>query len=209
MLFYDCSTAPNPRRARIFIAEKGLEIETQEVSMIKGEQLAPDFLRVNPRATIPVLVTDEGTVLTENLGIAAYLEARFPNPPLMGETPDQKGAVLAWNAIVEQQGAAPIGEALRNGNPMMKDRAIPGTVNYEQIPELAARGMARVDTFFDMIEARLQDSPYLAYDAFTLADITCLVFVEFARVIRRSIPEGNAATLDWHARIKARPSASL
>jgi glutathione S-transferase len=209
MLFYDCSTAPSPRRARIFIAEKGVEIETREISMIKGEQLSPDFVKVNPRATIPVLVTDEGTVLTENLGIAAYLEARFPNPPLMGETPDQKGAVLAWNATIEQQGGAPIAEALRNGNPMMKGRAITGTVNYDQIPELAARGMARVDTFFDMIEARFQESPYLAYDAFTLADITCLVFVEFARVGKKSIPEGNAATLDWYERVKARPSASL
>ncbi len=83
MLFYDCATAPNPRRARMFIAEKGLEIETRDVSIAKGEQLDATFLVVNPRATIPVLVTDQGAALTENLGIAAYLEAQFPEPPLM------------------------------------------------------------------------------------------------------------------------------
>jgi len=117
MLFYDCSTAPNPRRARMFIAEKGLEIESRDISIAKSEQLAPEFLAINPRATIPVLVTDSGAVLTENLGIAAYLEAAHPEPPLMGQTPDEKGAVMMWNAIVEQQGGLPIAEVLRNTNP--------------------------------------------------------------------------------------------
>jgi len=87
MIFYDCSTAPNPRRARMFIAEKGLTIETRDISIARGEQLSPAFLAINPRATVPVLVTDEGDTLTENLGIAAYLEARFPNPPLLDQQP--------------------------------------------------------------------------------------------------------------------------
>jgi len=209
MLFYDCSTAPNPRRARMFIAEKGVQIETREISMKTGDQLKPDFLKVNPRATIPVLVTDAGTVLTENLGIAAYLEAAFPEPPLMGQTPDEKGLVLAWNTTVEQQGGAPIAETLRNTNPHMKGRAIPGPVDFDQILELGERGMARVDLFFDLLEARLSESAYLALDTFSLADITAFVFVDFARVIRRRIPEGNTATQTWFDAIKARPSASL
>ena len=209
MLFYDCSTAPNPRRARMFIAEKGLTIETRDISIAKSEQLEPEFLTINPRATIPVLVTDSGAVLTENLGIAAYLEAAFPEPPLMGRTPEEKGAVLMWNAIVEQQGGLPIAEVLRNTNPHMKDRAIPGQVNFEQIPALAERGMARVDLFYDLLEEQLTQSEFLALDQFTLADITCFVFVDFARVIRRRIPEGNAATLAWFDAIKSRPSAAL
>lgn len=209
MIFYDCSTAPNPRRARMFIAEKGLEIETRDVSIAKGEQLSQEFLEVNPRGTIPVLVTDDGTVLAENLGIAAYLEAAFPEPPLMGASPEEKGLVLMWNAIVEQQGGMPIAEVLRNTNPHMKGRAIPGPQNFEQIPELAERGRARVSLFFDQLEERLQQVPYLAGETFTLADITGFVFVDFARVIRTRIPEGNAATLDWFERIKARPSAAM
>lgn len=209
MLFYDCSTAPNPRRARMFIAEKGLTIESRHISIAKSEQLHPDFLAINPRATIPVLVTDSGAVLTENLGIAAYLEAAFPEPPLMGRTPDEKGAVAMWNAIAEQQGGWPIAEVLRNTNPHMKARAIPGQTNFEQIPELAERGMARVDLFFDLLESRLKESANLALDHFTLADITCFVFVDFARVIRRRIPEGNSATLAWFEAVRSRPSATL
>ncbi len=209
MLFYDCSTAPNPRRARMFIAEKGLEIETRDISIAKGEQLSEEFRAVNPNATIPVLVTDEGTALTENLGIAAYLEARFPEPPLMGRTPDEKGSVLMWNSIVEQQGGAPIAEALRNTHPAFEGRAIPGPVSHAQIPELAQRGTARVARFFDILEDRLTQSAFIASDVFTLADISTFVFVDFARVIKMKIPQENTATLAWFDKIAARPSAQL
>jgi len=209
MLFYDCSTAPSPRRARMFIAEKGLNIETRDVSIANGEQMGPEFLHVNPRATVPVLVTDEGVALTENLGIAAYLEARFPEPPLMGRSPEEKGQVLMWNAIVEQQGGAPIADALRNAHPMFKDRAIPGPANHAQIPELATRGAERVKTFFQMLEMRLQDSPFVAGDSFTLADISTFVFVDFARIIKMRIPEENTTTQAWFDKIQSRPSASL
>lgn len=209
MIFYDCSTAPNPRRARMFLAEKGLSPESHDISIAKGEQLEDAFRAVNPRATIPVLVTDEGTVLTENLGIAAFLEAHTPEPALMGRSADEKGLVLMWNAIVEQQGGMPIAEALRNSHPAFKDRAIPGPENYAQVPELAERGLARLAHFFDLLEDRLKASPYLAGDEFSLADISAFVFVEFARVIKQRVPQGNAATLAWHARIQARPSAQL
>ncbi len=209
MLFYDCATAPSPRRARMFIAEKGLDIETRQISLADGAQLSPDFLAINPRATVPVLVTEGGQVLTENIAIAAYLEALHPEPPLMGSDPEEKAAVLMWNAIAETQGAQPVAEALRNGNPRMKGRALPGPTDYEQIPALAERGMQRVAAFFDLLEARLQDSPFLALERFTLADITAFVFVDFARVIRARIPEGNLATLTWFENVKARPSAAL
>jgi len=81
MIFYDCSTAPSPRRARMFIAEKGLDVETKDVNLGKGEQLLPEFLAINPRATVPVLVTDDQVVLTENIAIATYLEELHPTPP--------------------------------------------------------------------------------------------------------------------------------
>ncbi|MEX5562934.1 glutathione S-transferase [Pseudophaeobacter sp. 1A16562] len=209
MIFYDCSTAPNPRRARMFLAEKGLSPETHDISIAKGEQLDAAFLAVNPRATIPVLVTDTGTVLTENLGIAAYLEAAHPEPPLMGRTADEKGLVLMWNAIVEQQGGAPVAEALRNTHPAFENRAIPGPDHYAQIPELAERGQARTARFFDLLEERLQDSPFLATDHFTLADISAFVFVDFARVIKMRVPEANTATLAWQEAIRERPSSQL
>jgi glutathione S-transferase len=209
MLFYDCSTAPNPRRARMFIAEKGWEIETRDISIAKGEQLSPEFKAVNPRATIPVLVTDEGTVLTENLGIAAYLEAACPEPPLMGRTADEKGLVLMWNAMVEQHGGMPVAEALRNTHPAFANRAIPGPTDFPQIPELAERGLKRIGLYWDLLEERLQASPWLAGEVFTLADISAFVFADFARVVKQSIPDHCTATRAWYDAIKSRPSASL
>ncbi|WP_197917111.1 glutathione S-transferase family protein [Thiosulfatihalobacter marinus] len=207
MIFYDCNTAPSPRRARMFIAEKGIEIETRNIDLSKGEQLGPDYLAVNPRATVPALVTQGGQVLGENIAIAAYLEALFPEPPLMGEGAEEKGSVMMWNAMSEFQGGWAVAEALRNAHPAMKDRALPGPESYRQIPELAERGHARLNVFFDLLEQRLQESPYLASGRFTLADITAFVFCDFARVVRRAIPEENGATRDWFARISERDSA--
>ena len=207
MIFYDCSTAPSPRRARMFLSEKGLSPEVREVSIAQGEQLRPEFLTVNPRATVPVLVTEDGTTLTENHGIAAYLESAFPEPPLLGRTPQERGLVMMWNAIVETHGGMPIADALRNSNPHMKGRAIPGQKNIEQIPELAERGFARVEGFFDLLEDRLAHSPFLAVDHLTFADITAFVFVDFARVIKRRIPDGNRATKKWFDTIAQRDSA--
>ncbi|MDO6798691.1 glutathione S-transferase family protein [Shimia thalassica] len=209
MIFYDCSTAPSPRRARMFIAEKGLEIETREISMVKGEQLSPEFLAVNPGATIPVLVTESGQMLNENIGIAAYLEAMSPEPPLMGTTPDEKGAILNWNAISEFQGGHSIAEALRNGNPHMKGRALPGPNDFEQIPELAKRGMQRVHLYFDKLNTQLEGREFVASDTFSLADITSFVFVDFARVVKVRVEDTHPHLKRWYETIKARPSAQL
>ncbi|MFY9212105.1 MAG: glutathione S-transferase [Aestuariivita sp.] len=209
MIFYDCATAPSPRRARMVIAEKGITLETRQIDLRNGEHLQPDFLAINPRGTVPVLVTDAGHVLTENLGIAAYLEAAFPDTPLMGRSPEETGLIWSWTAICEQHGGMPVAEALRNASPAMKDRALPGPVPYAQIPELAERGRARVAAFIELLEARLSESPYLAGESFSLADLTGFVFVDFARVVKMGIPEANTATQDWFDRIKARPSAQL
>ncbi|MFS4582142.1 glutathione S-transferase family protein [Phaeobacter sp. C3_T13_0] len=209
MIFYDCSTAPNPRRARMFIAEKGLKIETRDISIANGEQASEAFRAINPRATLPVLVTDDGQTLTENLGIAAYLEALHPEPPLMGRTPAEKGQVLMWHAIAEAEGGMPIAEALRNSHPAFANRAIPGPENYAQLPNLAERGHARAGKFFELLEVRLKQSEFVALDYLTLADIAAFVFVDFARVIKKRIPEGNSATRAWYDTISERPSARI
>lgn len=209
MIFYDCSTAPSPRRARMVLAEKALTVETHEISLAENAQFSADFLAVNPNATVPVLVTDAGTVLTENNAIASYLEAQYPEVPLMGTSPDEKGLVVMWNAICEQQGGMAIAEVLRNSHPAMKGRAMPGALDLEQIPQLAERGQRRVAAFFEVLERRLSDNAYLAGENFSVADITGYVFVSFARVIKARIPAANGATLDWYRRVSDRPSASL
>ncbi|MGR3634552.1 MAG: glutathione S-transferase family protein [Shimia sp.] len=209
MIFYDCSTAPSPRRARMFIAEKGIDVEVQQIDLRHDAHRKPEFLALNPHGTVPVLVTDEGTPLTENIAIAGYLEAMCSEPPLMGVTPDEKGKVLMWNAICEFHAGMAIAEALRNSTPALKGRALPGAVDYAQIPALAERGILRLGRFFDKLEARLTESAFLAGDDFTMADITGFVFCDFARIVKQGIPEGNAASRAWFEKIKARPSAGL
>lgn len=209
MIFFDCSTAPNPRRARMVLAEKGLTPEVREISIAKGEQLSAEFRAINPQGMVPALELDDGTLLTENLGIAAYLEALQPEPLLLGRGAREKGLVMMWNAMVEQQGGLPIAEVLRNSHPAFENRAVPGPVDCPQIPALAERGRARAEAFLGLLEARLQQVPYLAGESFSFADITAFVFVDFARVIKMPVPQSHEATLDWQARIAARPSAAL
>lgn len=209
MIFYDNTTAPSPRRARIFLAEKGVEIETHQVNLAKGEQLLPEFLAINPTATVPVLVTDDGVTLTENIAIASYVEAMFPDVPLMGRTPSETAEVLMWNAICEAQGLLPVADALRNTTPQLKGRAITGPVNFEQIPALAERGLARAGLFFKTLEDRLDGRDYLVGDQLSLADITAFVICDFARVIKMRVDDDHPNLKAWFDAFKARPSASV
>jgi glutathione S-transferase len=209
MTLYDCSTAPSPRRARIVLAEKGVVHETVQVDLRAGEQLGEAFRRVNPACTVPVLQTDDGLTLTDNAGIAAYLEARFPEPALFGSTPAQKAEVASWNWRVEFEGLLAIAEAMRNSAPAMADRALPGPVNYPQIPELAQRGQARVQQFFVDLDRRLAGRGFVAGDRFSIADITAVVAVDFARVIKVRPGEQHPNLQRWRAAMALRPSMSL
>ncbi|NND53539.1 MAG: glutathione S-transferase family protein [Gammaproteobacteria bacterium] len=207
MRLFDFNRAPNPRRARMFIAEKGISIEKVTVDLYAMEQLRPEFLAVNPAGTVPVLETDEGVYLTETVAIASYLESLHPEPPLMGTTGIDKAQVLMWNNIVEQQGMAAIAEVLRNWSPGFANRAFPGTVDYAQMPELIERGRQRMTQFFDLIENRLKDRRFLAADSYTLADISLLAITEFASWVRVNPLRGRPALAAWHEAASARPSA--
>jgi glutathione S-transferase len=182
-------------------------VETQQVDLRNDGHRSPEFLALNQHGTVPVLTTDEGVNLTENIAIAGYLEALQPEPPLMGITPDEKGVVLMWNAICEFHGGMSIAEALRNSSPALKTRALPGAVDYAQIPELAERGKKRLKLFYSTLEQRLQTSLWLAGDNFTLADITGYVFCDFARIVKMTPPQENTATQAWLTKISKRPSA--
>lgn len=207
MILYDCKTAPSPRRARVFLAEKGIDAEIRQVDLAGGEHLGEAFIALNPLATVPVLVTDEGVAITENNGIAAYLEALKPEPALLGTTPTDQGLVWTWNAICEQQGFLAIAEAFRNAVPGLASRALTGPAGFEQIPALAERGRKRVALFFDLLEKRLESRDYLATDTYSLADISALIAVDFAARAKLPVPEGHSALRAWHARVSARPSA--
>jgi glutathione S-transferase len=208
IILYDCATAPSPRRARILLAEKGIAHETVQVDLVRGEQLGAAYREINPQCTVPALRTEEDGLLTDNAAIAAWLEARYPEPPLMGRTPAEKAEIASWNWRVEFEGLLAIAETLRNGSPAMADRALPGPVNYAQIPELAQRGLARVQHFFETLNKRLAGREFIATDRFSLADITAVVAVDFARVVRVKPGEQHPELMRWRAAMAQRPSMS-
>ena len=206
---FDCATAPSPRRARILLAEKGIAHETVEIDLRAAEQLSDAYRAINPRLTVPALRLDDGTVLTDNAGIAAWAEAQKPEPPLLGRTPVEKAEVASWNARVEGEGFMAIAEAFRNSTPAMKDRALPGPNNYAQIPELAERGVARLSAFVDMLDAHLATNAHVAGDHFSLADITALVAIDFARIVRMKPAETHANIGRWRTQLSQRPACRL
>lgn len=206
---YDCATAPSPRRARILLAEKGVAHATVAVDLKTREQMGQAYRLINPQCTVPALRTEEGAVLADNAAIAAYLEARFPEPPLLGATPLQKAFVASWNWRVEFEGLLAIAEALRNGSPAMANRALPGPVDYPQIPELAQRGAARVRHFFDTLDTQLACHAFVAGEAFSIADITAVVAVDFARVVKVKPDEQHPHLLRWRADMALRPAMLL
>jgi glutathione S-transferase len=207
--FYDCATAPSPRRTRILLAEKGIAHQSVMVNLAQGEQLGEAFRAINPRCTVPVLVLDDGTRLCDNAAIAAYVEAAYPEPPLQGRTPVEKAEVASWVWRIEFEGLMAIAEVLRNTSPAMAHRALPGPVDYEQIPELAQRGQARLRNFVDTLEAHLAGREFIATGAFSLADITGVVMIDFARVAKVRPGEQHPNLLRWRAAMGQRPAMSL
>lgn len=209
LTLYDFPRAPSPRRARIFLAEKNVAHETVVVDLAAGEQLGDAYRAINPHCTVPALRLDDRTVLTDNAAIHAYLEAAYPEPPLLGTTPLEKAEIASWNARIELEGFMAVAEGLRNSAPAMKDRALTGPVNYAQIPELAERGVARLTAFMAMLDAHLANRDVIATGRFSLADISAVVVVDFARVVRVKPRPEQLNLLRWREAMASRPSVAL
>mgnify|MGYP001823494731 CR=1 FL=1 len=208
MKFYDCKTAPSPRRVRIFLAEKELSIETVQIDLGAGEQFGEAFRKINPDCVVPALELDDGSCISEVLAICQYLEELQPEPALLGATPQERARVTMWNAKVEQQGLWAVADAFRNSAKGLADHAVTGPDPYPQIPALADRGRARVEQFFRRLDCRLAESRFVAGDNFSIADISAMVAVDFAGWIKITIPEDAKNLRRWHAEVSARPSAA-
>ena len=206
---YDCSTAPSPRRARILLAEKGIRHETVQVDLRNGEQLGEAYRKINPQCTVPALRTEEGAILADNAAITAWAEARYPDPPILGTTPLEKAEIASWNWRVEFEGLLAIAEAMRNTAPAMANRALAGPADYAQIPELGRRGLERLQRFLVVLNDRLDGRDYIAGDRFSVADITAVVAVDFARVVKVKPGEQHPHLLRWRAKIGERPATAL
>jgi len=207
MKLYDYTRAPNPRRVRIFAAEKGIELEKVEVDLGTAQQLQDDYKAINPRVSVPALELDDGTVICESVAICRYLDEIQPEPPLFGTGALEKAMVEMWHRRVELEGLGPISEAVRNSVVFFAGRAIAGPHDFEQIPELAERAMQRTDIFYDMLDARLAESPFVAGEHFTIADISALCGIDFARVIKKRVGDDRPNLQRWHEIVSARPSA--
>lgn len=207
MKLYDCRTAPSPRRVRIFMAEKGIDIPTVQVDLRNREQLTPAFRKINPYCTVPVLELDDGTYIRSSVGIQRYLEERFPQPPLMGSSPEEKGRIADLQWRIETDGFFAAAEMLRNTAQGMKDRALTGPVDYAQIPALAERGRKRMEVFLQDLDQLASDAgPFLCGKSFSVADIDGMIVIDFAKRLHLEI--NGTATLAWYENVAARPSAS-
>ena len=210
MKIYDSKLAPNPRRVRIFMAEKGISCETEQIDIIKGENLSDDFLAVNPRGLLPTLVLDDGTVLDESVAICRYFEETHAEPPLMGTGAVGKAKVEARQRHMEFDGLLGAADAFRNAFPLFSSRGLAGSAGeVDAIPALVERGNASVERFYRRLNDDLGDSTFVAGDEFTIADITALCTVDFAAgAARIGIPDDCENLKRWHAEVSARPSAA-
>jgi len=207
MKFYDCTTAPSPRRVRIFLSEKGITLDTVQVDLRNGEQFTDAFRAINPECTVPALQLEDGTVIADAIAICQYVEELHPDPPLIGSTPQERAVVTAINRQIERDGFFAAMDALRNTATGLKGRALPGPHDYEQIPELAERGRMRLEHFFRDMEARLAGRAFVAGDRYTIADISALIVVDFAGRLKLAVPEQCANLRRWYAAVSGRPSA--
>ncbi|MDB5995080.1 MAG: Glutathione S-transferase [Pseudomonas sp.] len=208
MKLFQSPSSPNSRRVRIFLAEKGVVIPTEHVDLGAKAQFSDAYRAINPWLVVPTLVLDDGTSIGEVPAIWRYLEEAYGRFPLLGVNAKDKALVTMWERRVELDGFAAVMEAIRNTLPVLAGRALAGPHNYEQIPALAERSVLRVKDFYADLNARLAEAPFVAGDAFSAADITALVTVDFASGgINLPISEEHTALKHWYDTVSNRPSA--
>ncbi|MEM8644891.1 MAG: glutathione S-transferase [Pseudomonadota bacterium] len=193
--------APNPRRVRIFLAEKGIDIDYEQIDINAGEHKSEAMTALNPMQRIPVLVLDNGTAISETIAICRYFEALQPDPPLMGTTALEKAVIDMWQRRVEEKLLMPVAQVLRHTNPRM------AALEDPQVPEWGEANRPRVDWMLDVLDAELASRDYIAGHEYSLADISALVGTDFMRVIKTDMG-GRDNLRRWHDRVSARPSAS-
>ena len=195
MHLYSFDAAPNPARLKMFMDYKGIAIETTQIDLGKEEQLGEGYRAIVPEATVPALVLDDGSVLCAVIAIVHYLEAMYPERPLLGRNPEERAHILNWNHRLFTDVFSAIADAFRNAHPKYVNRALPGPADIPQLPELAARGKTRLTAAFSMLNETLADRRFLAGYSVSFADIDLLTALDFAAWGARLMPEESLAHL--------------
>jgi len=201
MKLYDGGRAPNPRRVTVFLAEKGIEVETVPVDMGQLGHKSEEVTRLNPLQRLPVLVLDDGTALSESVAICRYFEELHPEPPLMGTGARDKAIVEMWNRRLEMIFLGAVANAFRHTHPAMKEWEKP------QIAEWGEVNRPKALAFLELLDKELADREFIAGDRFSIADITGMIGFEFMKPARIERPEHLSNVMRWYQAVSSRPSA--
>lgn len=201
MKLYDSRMAPNPRRTRIFLAEKGIAVPTEQVDIMTQQHKTPEYTAINPLQRMPALVLDDGVVIAESIAICRYFEVRQPAPPLFGVGAEEIALIEMWNRRCEISFFANVAAVFRHLHPAMKELEVP------QVPAYAEAMRPRAVWFLDLLDKELASREFIAGKRFSVADITTLVAVDFMKPAKLAMPDNLANVKRWHAAVSARPSA--
>jgi glutathione S-transferase len=200
MKIYETKTAPNPRRVRMFLAEKGIDMDYVQVDIQKGENLSAEMRAKNPLGKIPILELDDGTCIAETDAICTYFEALHPEPPLMGSSALEKGTISMWQRQVELALMLQVGMCFQHTTGYFKDRMVP-------VPEYGKEAGINASKYLNILERRLELNTFIAGDTFSIADITALCAIDFARVVNIRIKDEQTNLLRWYDSVNSRASA--
>lgn len=201
MKLYDSGRAPNPRRVRVFLAEKGLTVPTEQVDIGTMAHKTDAYTAINPLQRLPALELDDGTIITESVAICRYFEALRPEPPLFGRGAKEEALVEMWNRRLELHLLFSVAAVFRHLHPAMRELESP------QVPEWGEANKPRVMEFLDFLDAELRDRLFVAGDRYTIADITGLIAVDFMKPAKLIVPDDFVNVRRWHGQIATRPSA--
>lgn len=201
MILWDSKTAPNPRRVRIYLAEKGITVPTQQIDIAAKENRAPAFLAKNPLGGVPVLELDDGTCIAESIAICRYFEEQQPEPPLFGTGPTDRALVEMWQRRMELSLLVPVSHAFQHTHQFFAGR-------ITQVADYGAAAKATAERQLQWLDGQLGDRAYVAGDRYTVADITAVVAVDFGRVSGIRIKPEQKNLARWHADVSSRPSAT-
>jgi glutathione S-transferase len=201
MKLYDFNRAPNARRVRIYLAEKGITVPTESVDLAAMRHRSEAYTAINPMQRVPALVLDDGTVIAESMAICRYFEALNPSPPLFGTGAVELATVEMWNRFAEFYLFFPVAQVFRHLHPGMKE---------QEVPQVAAWGEAnkpRVEAFLPVLDGQLAAGPFVCGAHYSVADITALVAIDFMKPAKLAVAPQYGNIARWHAVVSARPSA--